>query len=1482
MVTGQFPVTTSNDPLDVDNGSQQDECMDVDADVTMHDANNHHCRTTVAATIVDNRICEKFDKLGKENMTTTSSSQMSLMGNIAVQPIVSSAEKMTEPPQHNNEISCKPQLFSHQQKSTTTSPKTITPNALTVLRGLHENNADVILVWCLKIYPGERSLKMDYINVATSVPSTIDLKYEFSVFLVVAPSSKNNLFMLLDHAYGHLISMIYDSDLKFGLNPHTLVDTLLQTSGAERFVEYDLIRITTTSYANMLLLHDQLKKNNRHKNFYYIIEATNCNTMLAFGIMIETVTYRRQHTAVMVGMCDKLVFLKAIETKTSSGAAMGMAIRKSDTFNPQRYFAPCGLYTLQPRTKEIALVSTETASLFNLLPIVSFDIETVTDTMVDIPFGGTDSDQMSSFCLFARYMDAAMILIGYTRVFSKIAENANGHGNSNFWNDFDRQLETKYHSMYEKKMIHDRESGGPPCTIVTVRVKSVESEVKLLQLFEAWYCRGTMFQSLVPEPASNNQPHIFTGHNIIKYDMPFILRRFKWHQMHDTVTRYMREDRLIVDMPIIKFHPKAIIVDTLQIFKNHQLVSAGALKLQQLSNTFIRKTATKLDVNSVLIRVLYLLDTYYKKRSSALTDAPATNAAIKAPKSVSKAFREFARTVLSIDSDINPRLLRFSLENALSTDFIGCEYRNILSQNNPELTHISTYSIDTILRYNIVDCECVIELLYKFDYTNLFTQIIKLYPSTIEMALHGNVTARMDALFSYYSIKYKQLIPSIAKHLSVFKDRPVYTHNPDPAKLLLSERCPDASENEVAVEIIEALSYIHSCTHEIFPVISRVQHRYTKKKFSGAAVFSKSGYYENTIQFDVVSMYPSIIIAKELSLDSTDTISVKTLLTMINDNQTLSQVFDDFVAHGVVKIFIAEDEKNGVGIAKDTTILSYLYDFSCPPPHLATTTTVAAVGSSLLLENQPNIIGRMVFSCRHLKNLPEDTPLLLCTGESKNFLHSFIKDQLLERKRMQQLAAEETDDLMRRVYDSRQKAIKIAVNSMYGIFGNEYPPLAATTTLYGRKILIYAAKVLIIITFEMCIRLDQAERGDDDNFLNIYKYNYKSSIDAICNVFGTSSDDEDSNSGGGVDDDDDTMSIDTLSTDIVSRIPPVTRTRMLRLYNNSTNDVVQALIRAFYRRALLDGSDDINVLNNTLYELHNLESAWGISINSLWTAVVPKIVRELIYDGDTDGFQYQNIFNFEPKYLNQRINEEVAKALGVSRIVFEPKVILATMCMTKKKYTIIKSDTAPRIEYQQQQNRISLSQITISHNGYERNALPCLKYLCTYMAALCYYMRQQPNVSRRPLFRDIIFSFFHYLDTAVAPGELYINIPLTRQKNDSARKQFIEQYSSWLYVGSLSAVFVYSPSDPMRENLVLLERYMNAHAKHQLHYSYFFRGFGKIWLNQYLLVNKAARDTESLKNVKIVNLIHDYFQQWISKTKPCPMKTDVIDGIVTV
>lgn len=54
-------------------------------------------------------------------------------------------------------------------------------------------------------------------------------------------------------------------------------------------------------------------------------------------------------------------------------------------------------------------------------------------------------------------------------------------------------------------------------------------------------------------------------------------------------------------------------------------------------------------------------------------------------------------------------------------------------------------------------------------------------------------------------------------------------------------------------------------------------------------------------------MYPIIIIAKELSTDTTDMINVGALIDIIEKNKYLNSIFDDCLEKEIFTIFIAKD-----------------------------------------------------------------------------------------------------------------------------------------------------------------------------------------------------------------------------------------------------------------------------------------------------------------------------------------------------------------------------------------------------------------------------------------------------------------------------------------------------------------------------------------------------------------------------------------------
>lgn len=82
---------------------------------------------------------------------------------------------------------------------------------------------------------------------------------------------------------------------------------------------------------------------------------------------------------------------------------------------------------------------------------------------------------------------------------------------------------------------------------------------------------------------------------------------------------------------------------------------------------------------------------------------------------------------------------------------------NYNATNGVNLT-FSMNNFGQIIHYNVVDCECVLELLKKFDYTALFEQFVLTYQGPIETALNATVSIRIQYCFNYKAVNYNELI----------------------------------------------------------------------------------------------------------------------------------------------------------------------------------------------------------------------------------------------------------------------------------------------------------------------------------------------------------------------------------------------------------------------------------------------------------------------------------------------------------------------------------------------------------------------------------------------------------------------------------------------------------------------------------------------------------------------------------------------------
>lgn len=1267
-------------------------------------------------------------------------------------------------------------------------------------------------VWCVKLLDGENNIRMEYIEELTDRRKAADLKYRYGVYMVIAKNWKNAVFALLDRTWKNHYEKIYDSDLKFLCHPNNYLDCLLETNNCEASVDYDLVRVDCNNRKSWKLIYDFFKRNNGDKHFYYSIEASSLTMMVTLNALMSELTVERTHTF----RIENLVFLKCVFKQARGDDGR----RNSLNLNPANYFVPCGRYLLREDTGEITLQSAESSRVFRTLPTVTFDIETATDNLIDIPFGENAAEQLVSFSLIGDWMrETWVIVVAYKRFFTGVL-------NAAFWTGFDRAIASKFRQMYAAKAKR-----------VHAVVLSYATEVELLRGFVYWYAEGNLMRGLTGDA---DHVHFFTGHNIVHYDLPFLVKRLKWHGLHDIVASHVRYAARDTDDEIstVRFHPRAIVVDTLNVFKKHQLAPAGRLKLKQLSAAYVGDVATKLDVNASLIRVVYIVDSFFA--GGASSEYPGHRTRIK------KFLRDLTAIRMPGDDDADLEYSTVRLEVGAFPEPL----RQILTYGDSAATRIDVHGLDQVLHYNVVDCVCVNELLRKFDYCSLFEQFVRTYPGNVEVALNANVSARIQQMFNYYAVRYNQLIPcTVASDARRYGDRAaaryLFPVKFDETSLtvagLLAGGRADALADPAEGYRHEFRAKLTSLTSLLSrkPIVSTVRPASggtgaaTKVKFAGAAVFSVRGWYRRTVQFDVVSMYPSVIIAKRLSTDSVDIISAGALSDVLDENSAVRAIFDDCLQYEIFTIFTARD-----AAARDYWTYLHTWDYD-----------VAASASNA-------IVGRLVGSADEVRKYDRTTPLIVCRKRSDTFLWRLLTDFLTERKRlkaaMRACPADDGVGSARCVYDSKQASLKVAVNSVYGVYALVHGALAACTTMFGRKILIYSCKCLVAITVDACRRVAAAVALRD--------VDAGAATEALLVEIGV-----------------DRGRLDAIHANVMALWPTV------------VEDILPEHVQMLYDRATVDGTDSLMAVERVM----NKWPALGAECVRLWTDVVPEVVKNSVYDGDTDGLQYANVMDLPYEFLRDRLNWNVSRTCRTGDAIrFEADQIDSTACACRKKYTKFES-VAPALSGGATPSVVHVGRdVVVKPSGYEKNALPCVKHLCRYMATLAWLIHAGKfGENRVPAFETIVYAFYAYLETRVAPGELYINVPLNRHKNDSVRKRFIDRYTE-TYQGSLNAVFVYDWKNN-DETLMLLDVYKIDPTAYQLQYAYFCRNVGKYWHDLYSMATghtvgsqMSAGDDDRLLNArgrgkeKIGDEYHRYFQNWLAAGKVSPFGNAIAENVI--
>lgn len=147
-------------------------------------------------------------------------------------------------------------------------------------------------------------------------------------------------------------------------------------------------------------------------------------------------------------------------------------------FNPQKYFSSGGVCSLK-KNGTIEFLGNNLKNLFDTLPTITFDIETISDNLIDVPYGENKNEEMVSFCLIGTlFKDLMIIIVGYKIFFTKLIKPDD-------WIKYNKILTSNLHEYYKTKAKN-----------VFVLIAGYDTEVELLKSFLRWYSEGRLLDSL--------------------------------------------------------------------------------------------------------------------------------------------------------------------------------------------------------------------------------------------------------------------------------------------------------------------------------------------------------------------------------------------------------------------------------------------------------------------------------------------------------------------------------------------------------------------------------------------------------------------------------------------------------------------------------------------------------------------------------------------------------------------------------------------------------------------------------------------------------------------------------------------------------------------------------------------------------------------------------------------------------------------------
>ncbi|CAJ2002047.1 DNA polymerase DNA pol [Cotesia congregata filamentous virus 1] len=1178
--------------------------------------------------------------------------------------------------------------------------------------------------WLLKTYDHENTIYFKGIDLMNFTTTILPTAYKFIIVVAIAKNIQTELFQAVLTLHGNsnggsIIDRIIATDLYVTCDSVPLINSVFNINSAEKESTYALTVFECTNKRAATTLNQFFKDNQLHRNFFYLASNANLHFKVALQMLLDryTNTFEVKHYdfAPSVAIIETLIDFKQ----------MAEDLVCDDSLAIDRIFTPDGVYVYDVNRQKTTLLSNRTADLYKLVPIVSIDIETTAENMIDLPFGVNEFENIASCVLFCMHLNSIVIIVLYLKCQSDLVD----------WQKYNTYLGCKFQKIYISKY---------PKHFVQVYTFGSDTVQDWLFNYFSLYMKGGLFKYL---NLQEDSIHFIVGHNQIKYDFLTLYTVMQWHNCTELLEHVEVEPLANSPVPVLMFNPHGIFIDTM-IFFNEIKLYYGPLSLRAISKYFL-KTNTKMDLNSIVIRIPYIVDLYLQKNPHE--------------HQLKQRFCVFLKKFMRLTyAETEEEMIAAYRPVQLNLTTLPMELREVLSNRNLDMFNINLPAFDEMLHYNIRDTECVIQILQKINFTDVLHESCRTFNCNVANSVQDNISSRMRNLFNLESFKCMRLFT-----INGLEGSPKFTLFP----------CNLEYKNSIVSNARSTfVNGLNECEHAF--TSNGVSAGDARDSFAGAAVGAVPGVYVKVLSVDVTSMYPTILWQKRLYINSTSTLNVRQMLELLNTTTELTRrAFEDALVSGRLKLIIAED---GIYLKLNKKKMPNYIELVKEWPF------------NYDLNKQNNFVGQVILNTAELEHLPESTSLLLTTTNSNSFIHKYIPKTIARRQQIKKMMVDKrkkcpNDEQLTRL-DGSQLSLKININSLYGCFGNFAPAVSAATTLYGRKILIGGMKIKYVLILQFLSSIQKNE-PNDELLLDYPDYEMNETRELLTKS--------------GVD---------------------------FNKFKYLTEN-----LKCLYFIACLHATDCVQIIKRIQEYLNRFTSnekkqqEFSVFMDTLkmWKLDIESI----IVDFDTDGFQITNQYGLNTEILNNRFNAAMKEITNMPELNFEKAEVLSLILLTRKKYTTLKkgpvlSNLAVYKMYEKKW--LPLQDFSIKHSGYERNALPHIKHICTVIACYVFSYYHQPEKNPLGSLEDVMFDIYTYLLTVCKKEDLYFNIRLQKIKPNCARKRFIEKYAT-NYQGSLNAVYVVNEANDQEETLLLFDDYCINPSKYKLHYGYFLRNYIKVW-----------------------------------------------------